>query len=83
MNKFKVGILGNGFVGEAISFDFSSISKVFIYDTNPSRSINDLESVHKCDYVFVCVPTPMFEDGSQDLRYVESAFEKARFDDRS
>tara|TARA_B100001109_G_scaffold154580_1_gene125763 strand:+ start:6118 stop:6954 length:837 start_codon:yes stop_codon:yes gene_type:complete len=77
MNKFKVGILGNGFVGEAISFAFSSISKVFIYDTNPSRSINDLESVHKCDYVFVCVPTPMFEDGSQDLRYVESAFEKA------
>ena len=77
MNKFKVGILGNGFVGEAISFAFSSISRVFIYDTNPSRSINDLESVHKCDYVFVCVPTPMFEDGSQDLRYVESAFEKA------
>jgi len=27
--------------------------------------------------VFICVPTPMFEDGSQDLSYVESAFEKA------
>ena len=77
MNKFKVGIIGNGFVGEAISFAFSSISDLYIYDTNPLKSLNDLQSVHSCDFVFICVPTPMFEDGSQDLSYVESAFENA------
>ena len=77
MSKNKVGVLGNGFVGEAISFAFSSVADMYVFDTDPSRCLNDLESVHHCDFVFVCVPTPMYEDGSQDLSYVESAFEKA------
>jgi UDPglucose 6-dehydrogenase len=77
MKKFKVGVIGNGFVGEAISFAFSSVSNVFIYDIDPLRSINDLKSIHNCDFIFVCVPTPMFEDGSQDLSYVENAFTNA------
>ena len=76
MTKFKVGVIGNGFVGEAISFAFSSVSKVLIYDVDPLKNIDDLESVHDCHYVFVCVPTPMFPDGSQDLSYVESAFKE-------
>ena len=77
MKKLKVGVIGNGFVGEAISFAFSSVSNVFIYDIDPLRSINDLKSIHNCDFIFVCVPTPMFEDGSQDLSYVENAFTNA------
>ena len=77
MKKFKVGVIGNGFVGEAISFAFSSVSDLYVYDTDPLKSINSLESVHSCDFVFISVPTPMFEDGSQDLSYVESTFEKA------
>ena len=77
MKKFKVGIVGNGFVGEAISFAFSSVSDLYIYDTDPLKSLDDLESVHNCDFVFICVPTPMFEDGSQDLSYVQSTFKKA------
>ena len=75
MNKTKVGVIGNGFVGEAISFAFSSIAEMYIYDTDPSRCLNNIESVHNCDFVFVCVPTPMYEDGSQDLSYVERTFE--------
>lgn len=77
MKKNKVGIIGNGFVGEAITFAFSSVSELYIYDKNPLRSLNDLETVHNCDFVFICVPTPMHEDGSQDLSYVENAFERA------
>ena len=77
MSKTKLGVIGNGFVGEAISFAFSTVAEMYVYDTDPSRCLNDIESVHKCDFVFVCVPTPMYEDGSQDLSYVESAFEKA------
>ena len=76
MKKFNVGVIGNGFVGEAISFAFSSVSNLYIYDTNPLKSIDDLERIHNCDFVFICVPTPMFKDGSQDLSYVESVFEK-------
>ncbi len=78
MNKNKVGIIGNGFVGDAISFAFSSIAKIYIYDTNPLRSLNEIDSVHNCDFVFICVPTPMYQDGSQDLSYVESVFENAK-----
>ena len=77
MNKIKVGIIGNGFVGEAISFAFSSVVDIYVFDIDPSRCLNNVESVHNCDFVFVCVPTPMFMDGSQDLSYVESAFVKA------
>ena len=77
MKKFKVGVIGNGFVGEAISFAFSSVSKLYVYDIDPLKSIHELETVHNSDFVFVCVPTPMFEDGSQDLSYVESVFKKA------
>tara|TARA_B100000945_G_scaffold172673_1_gene138297 strand:- start:795 stop:1625 length:831 start_codon:yes stop_codon:yes gene_type:complete len=77
MKKFKVGVIGNGFVGEAISFAFSSVSKLYVYDIDPLKSIHELETVHNSDFVFVCVPTPMFEDGSQDLSYVENVFKKA------
>ncbi len=77
MSKTKVGVLGNGFVGEAISFAFASVADMYVFDTDPLKCLNDIESVHQCDFVFVCVPTPMYKDGSQDLTYVESAFEKA------
>ena len=42
MKKFKVGVIGNGFVGEAISFAFSSISDLYVYDIDPLKCINDL-----------------------------------------
>jgi nucleotide sugar dehydrogenase len=77
MKKFKVGVIGNGFVGEAISFAFSPVADLYIYDKDNLKSLNSLESVHNCDFVFICVPTPMFKDGSQDLSYVESTFKKA------
>ena len=77
MKKFKVGVIGNGFVGEAISFAFSSVADMYVYDTDPLKSLVDQESIHNCDFVFICVPTPMFKDGSQDLSYVESTFKKA------
>ena len=75
MKELKVGVIGNGFVGEAISFAFSSVSDLYIYDTDPFKSLDDLESVHNCDFVFICVPTPMFEDGECDISIVESVID--------
>ena len=75
MSKFKIGIIGNGFVGKATSFAFSSISDLYVYDRNPVKSNVDLETVHNSDFVFICVPTPMFKDGSQNLSYIKSVFE--------
>ena len=67
-----VGIIGNGFVGEAQAFAFSLSNKVLIYDIDPKKSFNTLEEVHTANFIFVAVPTPMFEDGAQDTKYIEA-----------
>ena len=36
----KVGVIGNGFVGEAQAFAFSLSNEVLIYDVEPKRSFN-------------------------------------------
>jgi UDPglucose 6-dehydrogenase len=74
MKKFKVGIIGLGFVGESQVFAFSPISEIRIYDINPLKSTHTLEEVCQCDFVFVAVPTPMKKNGSQDLTYIENVF---------
>ena len=74
MIRYKVGIIGNGFVGESIAFAFSPVSDVRIYDIDPLKSTHTLDEVNDSDFVFVCVPTPMKEGGEQDISYVESVF---------
>jgi nucleotide sugar dehydrogenase len=74
----KVGIIGNGFVGEAQAFAFSPTYDIKIYDVDPDKSINTLEEVYECEVVFVCVPSPMNKDGSQNLSYIEDVFDKAK-----
>ena len=37
MKKNKIGIIGNGFVGEAQAFAFSTIADIFIYDIDPLK----------------------------------------------
>jgi len=75
--KKTVGIIGNGFVGESTAFAFSPTSEVKIYDINPLRSTHTIEEVHNCEYVFVCVPTPMDFNGNQDISYIEEVFKHA------
>lgn len=75
--KKTVGIIGNGFVGEATAFAFSPTSEVKIYDINKLKTTHTLEEVHNCEYVFVCVPTPMNTEGKQDLSFIEEVFKYA------
>ena len=75
--KKTVGIIGNGFVGESMAFAFSPTSEVKIYDVNPLRATHTIEEVHDCEYVFVCVPTPMDYSGKQDISYIEDVFKHA------
>ena len=77
MTQFKVGIIGNGFVGEAQAFAFSPIAEVRIYDIDPLKANSTLEKVYECDFVFVAVPTPMYMDGTQDISYIAKVFEQA------
>lgn len=77
MKKYKVGVLGNGFVGESQAFAFSPTTDLRIYDVDPLKATHTKEEVDECDFIFVCVPTPMYKDGSQDLSYIEKVFEQA------
>ncbi len=77
MKNLNVGVIGNGFVGEAQAFAFSPITNIKIYDIDPHRRNSTLNEVHNCDIVFICVPTPMKSNGKQDLSYITDAFKKA------
>ena len=77
MNKFKVGVIGNGFVGESQAFAFSPTTDLRVYDVDPLKSSHTKEEIDQCDFIFVCVPTPMSKDGSQDSSYIEKVFDEA------
>jgi len=74
MNKFKVGVIGNGFVGESQAYAFSPVADVKIFDINPIKSTHTLLEVLSQDFIFVCLPTPMKENGEQDNSYIENFF---------
>lgn len=76
--KYVVGIIGNGFVGEAQAFAFSPTCEIKIFDINPLKSTHTLDDMYDCDFVFVCVPTPMSSDGNQDLTYIKDVFSKVK-----
>lgn len=74
MKQFKVGIVGNGFVGESQAYAFSPIADIKIFDIDPVRSTHTLLEVLSQDFIFVCLPTPMKENGEQDISYIENFF---------
>ena len=78
MKKFNVGIVGCGYVGESQAFAFSPTANVYIHDIDPLRATHTLSEVLKCDFVFVCVPTPMNQDGSQNKNFIENVFKKSK-----
>lgn len=73
--KLKVGIVGHGFVGKATDWGFSRNVEKFIVDPLYSTSIDDL-SLFQPKVTFVCVPTPMSDDGTQDSTILESSVEE-------
>ena len=63
MKQFKVGIIGNGFVGESQAYAFSPVADVKIFDINPVKATHTLLEVLSQDFIFVALPTPMKENG--------------------
>ena len=72
----KVGIIGNGFVGNSVAFGFSPTHEIRVHDKDIKKNLNTIEEVLECDYIFVCVPTPMNENGSINLDVVEKALKE-------
>ena len=69
-----IGIVGQGYVGTAIKSGFEKHYELETYDKyDESKSTCDLaDLVAKCKVIFVCVPTPMNEDGSCHTDIVDS-----------
>ena len=66
----KVGIIGYGFVGEALNQGLTGDIAVKKIDPKLGTNINDLKDF-KPDIIFICVPTPMNEDGTQDISIIK------------
>jgi len=76
----KIGIIGNGFVGSAIVHGFVLHTKdILIHDKNSQKSLHSLEElVLKTDLIFLCLPTPMHENGECNLQIIKSCLEEVR-----
>jgi len=62
----KVGIIGYGFVGKALANGIKDQNNIFKVDPKLGTSISDLIKFNP-EIIFICVPTPMHDDGSQDI----------------
>ena len=73
-----VGIIGMGYVGTALKEGFKSHHKILTYDLRSElsscNSIDDI--VSKVELIFLCLPTPMNQDGSCSLDIVEKAIDE-------
>ena len=69
----KVGIIENGFVGNAIYHGLKNSYDILVYDSDQKKAKNTHEEVNKADLVFVCVPTPMDQEGNFDLSIIKKA----------
>jgi UDPglucose 6-dehydrogenase len=83
--SYKVGIIGRGFVGGAMYENFKEVFNVLVWDTDETkRNVATFDDfVNDSDIIFVCVPTPMKDDGSCDTHIVSSVIgDIARVDRR-
>jgi len=72
----KIGIIGNGFVGNAIHQGMKDYFDVLVYDSIPEKKINTFARVNELEIIFICVPTPMTEDGAFDLSIVKEVINR-------
>ena len=71
-----IGIIGQGFVGNAVYQKFKNYFDVLTYDLDESKSNstkNDL--LFKCNTIFLCLPTPMNTDGSCNVDILQRELE--------
>ena len=68
-----IGIIGQGFVGNAIYQKFKNFFTVRTFDLDNSKRNSTKGQVIECDIIFICLPTPMNKDGSCNTSIVEKA----------
>jgi len=77
MNYEKIGIIGHGFVGEAITQNLIPPFQSVILD--PAKGFkNTYDDIKSCTNIFVCVPSPQGIDGYCDVSIIEDVFNKLK-----
>lgn len=71
----KIGILGLGYVGSAVAWTHRH-HEVVKRDPKFGDKSASLEEIKSCDAVYICVPTPMLENGHCDDSYVKSVLKE-------
>lgn len=75
MNKYKIGVIGNGFVGGAIARGLNHYHDIKIYDVENSKSTHSMSETIYQEIVFVCLPTPMRKNTFEcDISYIDNFF---------
>ena len=60
-----IGIIGQGFVGTAVNEGLAKHYNIETFDIRKDSTCSSMkELIEKCQFIFVCVPTPMNRDGS-------------------
>jgi len=68
----KIGIMGLGFVGNATKEVFEKVHQLYCYDPL-KEGYQDKKVLKNAEIIFICVNTPMKQNGEEDLSQVESA----------
>ena len=71
----KVAIIGYGFVGKALENGFKENVETFLVDPKLKTEINELNSFLP-EIIFICVPTPMNDDGTQMISILKDVISK-------
>ncbi len=75
INMIKIAIVGLGFVGSSLLNGLGSSVKVLKIDPKLNTSIYDLKDFFP-EIIFICVPTPMNDDKTQDVSIIKSVVEE-------
>ena len=67
----KIAIIGYGFVGKALAEALTDDVEVYKIDPKLGTSLDDLKNL-KPEVIFICLPTPMLDNGVQDISIVKN-----------
>lgn len=80
--QYTLGVIGNGFVGQATALFECSKINILMYDIMPEKCVPAGltldELVQQSDFVTICVPTPMKQTGKCETRIVETCIDQIK-----
>ncbi len=90
--KFKIGVIGLGYVGQPLLIELSNYFSVIGFDLNNKKidkinrlkisklnkiSVYDnIKRLQKCNIFIVCVPTPIYSNKKPNLSFLQKACEQ-------